>query len=110
MGVDLISVIHDVEKIFADVWPLPSLGDFAAVKATLTKVIPDLVQFAHDIGLDQLQAAFDNASKLRAAGNGPVGKIGDGHILQWVITNAPAIMAFVTQIIAIFPKAEKPAE
>lgn len=33
-----------------------------------------------------------------------VGKLGDGTILNWIITHGPEIMAFIQMIIALFPK------
>jgi hypothetical protein len=33
-----------------------------------------------------------------------VGKIGDGTLLQWIITHGPDIAAFIASIIALFPK------
>ncbi len=37
-----------------------------------------------------------------------VGKIGDGTILNWIITHGPEIMAFIQMIIALFPKTPAP--
>lgn len=33
-----------------------------------------------------------------------VGKIGDGTLLQWIITHGPDIAKFIAEIIALFPK------
>jgi len=42
-----------------------------------------------------------------ATGEDP-GKLGDGTILQWLIANGPAIMAFIMQIVALFGKEPTP--
>lgn len=36
--------------------------------------------------------------------DGVVGKIGDGAILQWIITHGPDIVKFIEMIMALFPK------
>ena len=50
-------------------------------------------------------AAYEQVKGIVAAATGqPVEAIGDGHLLQWLVTNGPALFAFITQIINMFPK------
>jgi hypothetical protein len=63
--------------------------------------------------LSQVKAAnpdaYEQVRNLVAASTGEdVSAIGDGRILQWLIANGPSIMAFIMQIIAVFPKQPTP--
>jgi hypothetical protein len=54
-------------------------------------------------------AAYEQVKALVATATGEdPGKLGDGTILQWLIANGPAIMAFIMQIIAMFGKQPTP--
>jgi hypothetical protein len=90
-------LVTDIVKLVTDATPLPAAGDRSAVKAFLTKLIPDLVDLVYDAGgLD--------AVKALCASPEPFEKIGDGKILQWVTTNLPTIISLVETILAIIPK------
>lgn len=47
------------------------------------------------------QKAYDTVREIVAKATGePVEKIGDGTILNWLVTNGPTIMSFITKLIA----------
>ncbi len=88
-----IQLITDVVKIFTDATdgPLPSISDRAGVKALLVKVIPDLADLAYDAA--GMQAEHVDVEAVKASV--PVGKLGDGTLLQLIIANLPQIAAFI---------------
>lgn len=104
---NLATILPAVVKAVADSQPLPDFSNRTAVKAFAVKLVPDLI----DVGFDAagLQAVHteccdmakgDLEAQVKAAM--PVGAIGDGTILKWLVTNLPAIL----QLIAVFvPKA-----
>ena len=99
-------LVTDLAKILSDGGALPTFTDRAAVKAYLSKVGPDLVDLVFDAGgLD----AVTILCAAQPAGVVPVEAKGDGHILQWIVTNLPTILSTITAIIAMFGKTPVPA-
>ena len=100
-------LLLDIEKTIADAGNLPDFTDKAATAAWAGRIAPDIVNFIYDAGgLGTVHAALCAAA---APGSAPLGKIGDGSIMRWLVANGPAIMAFIMQIVAVIPKAPAPA-
>ena len=92
-------IISDIVTLIKDAGPLPTISDRGAVKAFLGRVVPDLVDLTYDAGgFDAVKAALESHGTVAAEAEAP-GKIGDGKILQWVVTNLPQILAIISALI-----------
>lgn len=84
-----------------------------------SEVWSQIEKFINEImpALDTIAAALEGGSvtpaqaHLQALGavHENLGKIGDGHIIQALITNLPQIIQIVTTIIGLFGKTTPPA-
>ena len=98
---NLAQVLPDIVKAVADASPLPEWNNLAAVQGFAVKLVPDLIAVGyHAAGLQAAHAECcalapgDLESQVKAAM--PVGKIGDGTILKWLVANLPAILQIIT--------------
>ena len=106
---NITTTIQDIVKIVSDAAPLPTWSDRVAVKAFAAKIIPDLIDLGFDAG--GLQAVHGECCALPpgelegiVAAAIPVGKLGDGTILKWLVANLPTIIS----IISLFVKSPAP--
>lgn len=94
-----VNLISDLVAVMEAAGPLPDIHDRAAVKAAVLKALPALIDLIYDAGgIDAVKTA------LAAAAPGDLEKIGDGHIIKWLVANLPTIISTIEAIIAVIPK------